>query len=74
MFVERIDYDDGFYAGLMDVWEQCGDAGSDFLVIAALPPEQDYITLVQIVVVGDRVWDAADQIIRTYNVFDPQVP
>ncbi len=74
LFVERIDYDDGFYTGLMDVWEQCGDVGSDFLVIAAHPPELDYITLVQIVVVDDRDWDAADEIVRTYQVFDPQVP
>ena len=71
---ERIDYDDGLYVGLMDVWDFCGDEGSAFLVISAEPPAGDYLVLVQIVIVDDRDWDAADQIIRTFTVDDPQAP
>ncbi len=73
-YVDRIDYDDGFYTGLMDLWETCGDEGSTFLVIAATPPEEDYLTLVQLVIVSDADWDAADEIVRTFNVIDPQAP
>ncbi len=73
-FADRVDYDDGFYVGGMDIYEQCGGVGTDFLVIAAVPPDSAYITLVQIVIVSDADWDAADQVVRTFNVVDPQVP
>lgn len=73
-FQERIDYDDGYYVGQMDIWDFCGDEGSAFLIISAEPPEGDYLVLVQFVIVDDRDWDAADQFIRTFNVIDPQAP
>ena len=74
VFDERIDYDDGLFVGLMDVRVDCGDEGSSFLVISSRPSDDDFITLVQIVIVNDADWDAADQVIRTFNVFDPQAP
>lgn len=73
-FAERVDYDDGFYTGGMDVWEDCGGAKSTFLVIAALPPDSSYITLVQIVIVTEANWAVADNIVRTFAINNPQVP
>jgi serine protease Do len=73
-YVDRVDYDDGLYAGFMDIYEDCGGTTASFLVIAALPPDAGFITLVQLVIVSDRDWDAADQVVRTFNVVDPQVP
>jgi serine protease Do len=70
-YLERVPYDDTYYVGEMDIWEACGPEGSTFLVITAEPPEQDYTVLVQIVVVNDADWDAADSIIRTFTVVDP---
>ncbi len=72
-YVDRIDYDDGFYVGLMDVWEQCG-GDSSFVVIAAAPPDKDYLTLIQLVIVSAADWDAADEVIRTFRVLDPNLP
>lgn len=74
VFEERTDYDDGLFVGEMDVWSNCGDEGSSFLVISAVPPDDDFIVLVQIVIVSDADWDAADNVIRTFNVIDPQRP
>lgn len=73
-YVDRIEYDDGVYVGSMDIYESCADVGTDFLVIAALPPDASFITLVQLVIVSDADWDAADQVVRTFTVTDPQVP
>lgn len=70
-YLERVPYDDGVYTGDMDIWEACGPEGSDFLVIAAEPAAQDFTILVQILIVTDADWDAADQIIRSFTVIDP---
>ncbi len=67
-FVERLDYDDGLYVGEFDVWEDCGDAGSTFLVVAAEPPDGAFAILVQIVIVDERDFAAADEIINTFIV------
>jgi serine protease Do len=70
-YLERLPYDDGLYTGEMDVWEACGPEGSDFLVITAEPAAQDFTILVQILLVTDADWDAADRIIRSFTVIDP---
>ncbi len=67
-FVERLDYDDGLYVGEFDLWENCGDEGSTFLVVAAEPPGGFFTILVQIVIVDDRDIAAADEIINTFIV------
>ncbi len=67
-FVERLDYDDGLYTGEFDVWEDCGDEGSTFLVVAAEPPGGELTILVQIVIVDDRDLAAADRVIDTFIV------
>ncbi|MEE8331791.1 MAG: hypothetical protein V3R84_08465 [Acidimicrobiia bacterium] len=65
------DYNDGFYVGLMDVWQNCGDEGSRFLVVAAQPPDGSYIVLVQIVEVTEADVGAADQILLSFFVDGP---
>ncbi len=67
-FVERLPYDDGLYTGEFDVWEACGEEGSDFLVVVAQPADGSFTILVQIVIVDDRDFDAADEIINTFLV------
>jgi serine protease Do len=65
------DYNDGYYVGLMDVWQDCGSAGSEFLVVAAQPPDGSYIVLVQIIEVTDADVGAADQIFLSFFVTEP---
>ena len=65
------DYNDGFYVGLMDVWQNCGDEGSEFLVVAAQPPDGSYIVLVQIVEVTEADVGAADQVLLSFFVDGP---
>ena len=39
---------DGFYVGLVDVWENCCDAGNEFLVVAAEPPHGADTVMLQV--------------------------
>ena len=61
-------YNDGFYIGLMDVWQNCGGAGSEFLVVVAEPPDGSYLVLVEIIQVTDADIGAADQIFLSFFV------
>lgn len=64
----RDDYYDGLYTGRYDLYYDCGDDLSVFIVIAAEPPEGGYLIYVQILTVAPRDFDAADEIIRTFQV------
>jgi serine protease Do len=69
---DRFDYDDGLFVGSFDIWTDCGgDGGSSVVVIAAQPPDGSFIVLVDIFVVEDRDWDAADEIVASFNVLGP---
>jgi serine protease Do len=65
-FDSRSDYSDGVYTGFYDLWTNCGDAGSSFVVIAAKPEDGSYMALVQVQVVGDADLDAVDRIMNTF--------
>jgi serine protease Do len=62
----RSDYSDGVYTGFYDLWTNCGDAGSSFVVIAARPEDGSYMAVVQVQVVGDADLDAVDRIMNTF--------
>ncbi|HSM02288.1 MAG TPA: hypothetical protein VK960_07630 [Acidimicrobiia bacterium] len=64
----RDDYFDGLYTGRYDLYYDCGEELSVFIVIAAEPPEGGYLIYVQIVAVAPRDFDAADEIIATFQV------
>lgn len=65
----RDDYDDGLYTGRYDLYADCGADLSLFIVIAAEPPEGDFLIIVEIVVVTEADLEAADEIIRTFQVY-----
>jgi hypothetical protein len=65
----RDDYDDGVYAGRYDLYSDCGEDLSVFIVIAAEPPGGGFLIYVQIVAVSGADFDAADEIIRTFQVY-----
>ncbi len=64
----RYDYQDELYKGKYDLWVNCGDEGATYIVLAAVPENQEYITLVNIQVTNDADLDAADQILNTFEV------
>ena len=66
IFDSRYDYSDGLYTGFYDLWTDCGDVGSSFVVIVAQPEDGSYMTLVQVQVVGDADLDALDRIMNSF--------
>jgi serine protease Do len=64
----RYDYQDELYTGKYDLWVNCGEEGSSFLVLAAVPENQEFITLVNILITNDADLEAADQILNTFQV------
>ena len=65
----RGDYFDGVYTGRYDLYYDCGDELSIFIVIAAEPPDLSFLILVEIVVVTETDLLAADEIIRSFQVY-----
>jgi serine protease Do len=68
----RYDYQDPPYTGKYDLWVNCGEKRSSFLVLAAVPENQEFIAVVQIVIVSDADVEAANQILRTFEVVGQQ--
>lgn len=68
----RYDYQDPPYTGKYDLWVNCGEKGSSFLVLAAVPENQEFIAVVQLVIVSDADVEAANQILSTFEVVGPQ--
>ena len=67
-FAGRFDYDDGLYVGLYDHWENCGGTDTTLLLVAAEPADGSFIVRVDIQIVDERDWDAADKIVASYEV------
>jgi serine protease Do len=65
---DRFDYEDPVYTGAYDVWFECGDTDTAFVVLEAYPPEGDFVVLVQVQVVTDADLDALDMILATFDV------
>jgi serine protease Do len=68
----RYDYQEPPYTGKYDLWVNCGEKRSSFLVLAAVPENQEFIAVVQIVIVSDADWEAANQILSTFEVVGQQ--
>lgn len=68
LYEGRDDYDDGLYVGRYDLYYDCGDELSVFLVIAAELPGDDFLIVVEIVIVTEDDLLAADEIIRSFLV------
>ena len=67
-YVSRDDYEDVLYKGKFDLYENCGPEGSTFIVVAARPPDDAFVILVEIVIVTERDLAAADEVIGTFQV------
>ena len=64
----RYDYEDPAYLGLYDLFFDCGDTLATYVVVAARPPEGDFIILVQVQANEDRDFDALDRILASFFV------
>jgi serine protease Do len=62
------DYDDGLYAGTLQVWGNCGGTGTYYVILAASPldPAQDYLVRVEVQAVDSRDLEAADEALATF--------
>jgi serine protease Do len=61
-------YDDGFYAGTLQVWGSCGGTDTFYVVLAASPldPGQDFLVRLEVQAVEDRDLAAADEALATF--------
>ena len=74
VIVERIDYDDGLYAGHLDEW-QCNEQSEQgrYISLAVTPTyddASDYMILLGIQLVNDDDWSTVERIFDTFTVID----
>jgi serine protease Do len=62
------DYADEVYTGLVEVWTGCAGTETEWVVIAALPPDESYLVVVGFQLVSDADVDALDQVIASFEV------
>jgi serine protease Do len=65
---DRYTYEDELYVGKYDLWVNCGEEGSTFVVLAAVPENQEYLTEVNIQMLSEADFEAGDRILNTFQV------
>jgi hypothetical protein len=68
---DRYEYNDGFYRGFYDYYSNCGaPGGAGYLILAAVPIQDtgDILVFVEIQIVSDADVDAADHILKTFDI------
>jgi len=65
----RYDYDDGYYRGAYDYYEDC-DGTADYMILAAVPKQgsDDILILLEVQIVSDADFDAAERILQTFDI------
>ena len=66
----RYDYEDVLYRGTYDLFENCGDSGTVFIVLTAVPNDnsQAFLILVEMQITKETDFDALEQILDTFEV------
>ena len=64
----RSPYEDPAYTGFYDLFIECGGTGATYVVVAARPPEGNFLILVQVQANEDRDFEALDRILASFYV------
>ncbi|MFN2134698.1 MAG: S1C family serine protease [Candidatus Promineifilaceae bacterium] len=64
----RNDYEDSIYTGVFDLYNDCGDAGSIIIVLAAKPADNSHAVVIEAQAITDADIDALDHVLDTFNV------
>lgn len=64
----RAEYSDPVYAGKYDIWTDCGDTGSLYVVLVVMPQDLSYVVMVNVLAVTDADLDALDHILNSFIV------
>ncbi len=65
----RYDYDDGYYRGAYDYYEDCSGT-ADYMILAAVPKQggDEILILLEVQIVSDADFDAAERILATFDI------
>ena len=64
----RSPYEDPAYTGFYDFYSECADTAATYVILAARPPEGNFLILVQVQANEDRDFDALDRILASFFV------
>ncbi|NLG52122.1 MAG: PDZ domain-containing protein [Chloroflexi bacterium] len=64
----RYDYEDSMYTGKYDLYVECAGEDIAAIIVAAEPPERDYVIVVIIQVTTEADLEAAERILNTFQV------
>ena len=68
LYEGRETYDDSLYSGYYDLYSGCAGTDTILVVVAALPPDGSYATLLAVQAISDADLDAIDHILNTFVV------
>ena len=64
----RFPYEDPAYTGFYDLYSGCADTLATYVIVAARPPEGNFLIVVQVQANEDRDFDALDRILASFFV------
>lgn len=67
-YAGRQPYDDGLYAGNLDLYTDCGGSGATTVLVAARPADSAFLVVVQVQALSQADLVAADQVLATFQV------
>jgi serine protease Do len=70
MYDGRYEYDDGLYAGVYDLYGNCGEVGSVIIELSASPAHEGYLVYLLIQAVNDADLDALEHVLDTFYVVE----
>lgn len=67
-YVERMPFNDNLYAGAIDAYNDCGQAGARVEILVATSKMPSHIVMVQVTRLGPRDENARDRVMETFQV------
>jgi serine protease Do len=68
IYDERVEYADDLYTGYYDIWSECGDEGTLYIVLATTPESRNFLILITVQIVSDADLEAFDNILNSFIV------
>ncbi|MBB3035994.1 S1C family serine protease [Hoyosella altamirensis] len=65
-YAGRFDYSDPLYAGMYDMFDECGGTGAVYIIVSVMPEDRSAVIGVQIQINDERDFEALDHVLASF--------